>query len=156
MFLLSLRSEELGRAFEGTQRLEVDALQDEFAGLDRREVQDIVDEGQQGTPGIPNDRGELTLFLVEWGFEQQVRHADHAVHRRADLMAYRSKEFRLHARCRETLIARLGLCLLSPLTCGDVGIDLQNCQWLAVLVALQGPATCHGQQGSIPAPMHEL
>ena len=41
----------------------------------------------------------FSLFGIQVRGHQQVRHAHDAVHRRADLVAHRGKEFRLEARC---------------------------------------------------------
>ena len=50
--------------------------------------------------------GEVALLVVESGVEQQLGHADHAVHRRADLVAHVGQERRLHVRRLDRLVAR--------------------------------------------------
>ena len=64
--------------------------------------------------------GVLALLGVELGVEQQPGHADHAVHRRADLVAHVGQELRLQARGLERLVARDGQLLLGSLSLGDV------------------------------------
>ena len=49
--------------------------------------------------------GVLALVGVELGVEQQLGHADHAVHRRADLVAHVGQELGLQPRGLERLVA---------------------------------------------------
>ena len=58
--------------------------------------------------GLRDHVDALLLIAVERGFLQQTRHADDAVHRRADLMAHRRQEPALGAGGGERLVARLG------------------------------------------------
>jgi len=61
-------------------------------GLDLGEVEDVIDDGQQRIAGIA-DRGDVVVLLgVERSIEQQAAHANHRVHRRADLVAHRCQE----------------------------------------------------------------
>ena len=69
-------------------QLEVDLLQLDLAGLDLGEVQDVVDDRQEPFPGSAYGLGVLALHPGELGVEQQPRHADHTVQRRADLVAH--------------------------------------------------------------------
>ncbi len=73
-------------------QVEVDRLQLELARLDLREVQDVVDDAEQRLARPPNRLGVLALLRRERRVEQQARHADHAVHRRADLVAHHRQE----------------------------------------------------------------
>ena len=86
--------------------VELGALELELAGLDLRQVEDVVDDRQQRVARRAHHRRVAALLLVELGVEQQLRHPDHAVHRRADLVAHVGQELRLHARGLERLVAR--------------------------------------------------
>ena len=61
-------------------------LELEPAGLDLGEVEDVVDDRQQRLAERGSRLRVLALLGVEVGLEQQLGHADHAVHRRADLV----------------------------------------------------------------------
>ena len=87
-------------------QVEVGGIELELARLDLREVEDVVDDRQQRLAGGGDRLGVLALRLVELGVEQQLAHADHAVHRRADLVADVGHEHRLHPRGLERLVAR--------------------------------------------------
>ena len=50
--------------------------------------------------------GALALLVGQAHVEQQLGHADHAVHRRADLVAHVGQERRLHVRRLDRLVAR--------------------------------------------------
>jgi len=82
-------------------------IEGQLAGIDLREVEDVVDDGEQRIARFDDDLGEGALARVELGLGQQLGHAEHAVHRRADLMAHIGEEFRfrtvgglgLHQQC---------------------------------------------------------
>ena len=67
-------------------------LELDLAGLDLREVEDVVDDREQGVARRPDGLGVVALLLVERGVEQQPAHPDDRVHRRADLVAHRGQE----------------------------------------------------------------
>ncbi len=81
--------------------LEVDS-----ARLELGEVQDVVDDPQQRTPGAMDAGGVPTLRLIQRGVQQQTGQPDHPVHRGADLVAHRRQELRLRPRRRQRLVAR--------------------------------------------------
>ena len=58
------------------------------------------------SPGGAHGLGEPALLVVERRVEQQVGHAEHAVHRRADLVAHVGQELGLQAGRRERVVAR--------------------------------------------------
>ena len=106
-------------------QIEIERLERELARLDLREVEDVVDDRQERLAAGSDGLGEVALLLVEPGLEQQARHADDAVHRRANLMAHVREERRLCARrgeggvasCRQLLerFAQLRRALHDPL-----------------------------------------
>ena len=63
------------------------------------------------------------LLGAQLGFEQQPRHAEHAVHRRADLVAHGGEEAGLGAASGFRLVARVGNRVFQRLALGDVAPD---------------------------------
>ena len=76
-------------------KIERSMLELDLAGLDLREVEDVVDDQQQGIAGRPDRLGVVALLVVERGVEDQPAHPDDRVHRRPDLVAHRREERRL-------------------------------------------------------------
>ena len=98
LLLRRLRRQQVKRVFNARAQVKRLVLQFELAGLDLREVEDVVDDGEQGfAAGI--DRLHVAVLLVgQRGFQQQAGHGDDAVHRRADFVAHVGQEFRFGAR----------------------------------------------------------
>ncbi len=67
-------------------------LELEAARLDLREVEDVVDQGQQGVAAGADGFDVVALLEVEIGLEQEPGHADHPVERGADLVAHVGQE----------------------------------------------------------------
>ena len=78
-------------------------IERQLAGIYLGEIENVVDDGEQRIARLGDDVGEGLLARRELGLRQKLGHAEHAVHRRADLMAHIGKEFGLGA------IGRLGL-----------------------------------------------
>src|SRR4029078_3209165 len=77
---------------QGLAWIEVDAFQRQLARPDLREVEDVVDDRDEAG-GRPLDLlAVLALLRGERGLEQEADGTDHAVHRRADLVADRGQE----------------------------------------------------------------
>jgi SAM-dependent methyltransferase len=74
------------------------SLELDLARFYLREIENVVDDGQQRFAGPADDLDILDLLTGERRVEQQGRHADDAVHRRADLMAHVREELRFGAR----------------------------------------------------------
>ena len=86
-----------------SRRRNGDALEVELAGLDLREVEDVVDDRQQRLGRVARPWSRYSrCSAVEVGVEHQLGHADDAVHRRADLVAHVGQELALGA------VGRLG------------------------------------------------
>jgi hypothetical protein len=68
-------------------QVHLDALELELARLDFRVVEQVVDDEEEGVRARADDVRVLALAAVEVGVEQQRRHPEHAVHRRAHLVA---------------------------------------------------------------------
>ena len=92
----------LGQQLDGgVDRLgevELGVLELELAGLDLRQVEDVVDDRQQRVARRADHPRVAALLLGQLGVEQQLGHPDHAVHRRADLVAHVGQELRLQLR----------------------------------------------------------
>ena len=86
------RADQVERRLDALAQVERMRLDVHPAGLDLREVEDVVDDRQQRVAGVADGRGEVALLVVERRVEQQAAHADHGVHRRADLVAHRRQE----------------------------------------------------------------
>ena len=102
-------------------RLNGAEVEHELAGVDLREIEDVVDDGEQRVARLDDDVGEHLLLRRQLGFCQQLGHAEHAVHRRADLVAHIGEEFGLGAVGEHRLALRFLELLLAFLELGDVG-----------------------------------
>jgi hypothetical protein len=69
-------------------QIEIGMLELNLARLNLREIENIVDQGEQGARAVHDGVCELTLHGAQLRVEQQLRHAHHPIHRRADLMAH--------------------------------------------------------------------
>ncbi len=88
-----------GKRGDGTQDIvdfEIDGLHVELAGLDLREIEDVIDDREQRGAGVVDLADVVALFRVERGFKREVGQADDGVHRRADFVAHVGEEHRLH------------------------------------------------------------
>lgn len=63
-------------------------LQNQLSGLDPGEIEDVIDDPQQGTSTITDSVEIALLSLIQIGVQQQFGHADHCIHRGPDLMAH--------------------------------------------------------------------
>jgi hypothetical protein len=93
--LAGLRRQQRAHLLQEAGDREVDPLELEPAGLDAREVEDVVDDREQ-VPPRGADRGHVALLLgLERLGREQVGHAEHAGQRRPDLVAHRRQELGL-------------------------------------------------------------
>ena len=93
-----LHGDQVQRALHAVAQREGPGLQLQLARLDLGEVQDVVDDRQQGVTAAPDGLGVVALLGVQRGVEQQAAHADDGVHRGADLVAHGGEEGRLGRR----------------------------------------------------------
>ena len=89
-----LRAERVERAGDQAGQRERGVFQLEPAGLDLGEVEQVVDDAQQRLRRIAHGRHALALLLVQALVLENLHHAEHAVHRRADLVAHGGEEGR--------------------------------------------------------------
>jgi hypothetical protein len=86
---------------------ERDLLEVELAGLDLGEVEDVVDQVQQRVGRLLRRAADSALLRASAErLQQQLGHADDAVHRRADLVAHVGEELALRARRALGRVAR--------------------------------------------------
>ena len=90
--------------------------EDHLAGFDLREVQDVVDDGQEACRRVAHRLRIAHLLGREVRIEQQARHPDHAVHGSPDLVAHAGQEVALRP------AGGLGR-LLEPLLGGELPLD---------------------------------
>ena len=91
-------------------------LELELARLDLRVVEDVVDHVSSASPLERTTSANSRCSPRQLGVEQEIGHADHGVHRRADLVAHRGEEVALRLRRGFRFLAR-------ALKLGDVVID---------------------------------
>ena len=70
-------------------------LELELSRFDLREVENVVDDGQEMVAAGPDRLRDLSLLVVERRVREQRRHADDGVHGRPDLVAHVGEELRL-------------------------------------------------------------
>ena len=81
-----------------SRRLNEPRFEFELAGFDLGEIEDVIDDIEQRAAGLVDGVGIAALAVIQAGrMAQQLRHAEHAVHRRADLMAHARQELALGA-----------------------------------------------------------
>jgi hypothetical protein len=86
--------------------VEVDLGELQLAGLDARQVEDVAQHLQQRQAGTARHFGEAALLGSQVGVEQELGHAEDAVHRRPDLVAHVGQELRLRPARRLGVVAR--------------------------------------------------
>ena len=67
------------------------------ASLDLGEIENIVQQSHQNMPGIVDDPGIFGLFLIQLCAHQDLRDAEYAVERCADLVTHRGEKFGFRA-----------------------------------------------------------
>ena len=65
------------------------------AGLDVGDVENVVEQIEQGQPGALDRLGVLLLLWRQVGAEQQIGKAEHAVHGRAQFVAHQGQKIAL-------------------------------------------------------------
>ena len=114
------------RVAENFADLEGGVVQLELAGFDLGEVENVVDEREQRLGRILDDAQVLALHGRQLGSQQQLRHADDGVHRRADLVAHVRQEGALGAAGGFGRLHRLSLRVLHLFALRDVDGDSQD------------------------------
>ena len=155
-FRFGLVADQVADVVDDAFQLKVGEFELQFAGLDLREVKNVVDDVQQMVSGI-GDLAELSVLLwVVHTALQQVREADDGVHRGANLMAHVGQKLALGAvgalcfvACGGQLkgarinqffkvLAMLRQFFADPLFLGDVFLDRQIVRDPAIRLAYRG------------------
>ena len=84
--------EHFGRVFQQGPDVKIDLFELELLGFDLGDIQDVVDEGEQGLAAVANEIGVLALLAGKGRAQEQRGHADHSIHRSADLVAHIGQE----------------------------------------------------------------
>ena len=100
------RRQKLADVFHDVAHAGFTRLENERARFDLGEIEDLLDEREERHAGLPDRLGIGALVGLELGFEQQPRHAEDAVHRRADFVAHGGEEMRFRAAGFLRLVAR--------------------------------------------------
>ncbi len=67
-------------------------FQIELAGLDFRQIENVVDDREQARPGPCDDFGVASMTRRKVSRRQHLGHHHHAIHRRPDFVAHGSEE----------------------------------------------------------------
>ena len=118
--LVGLRRQQLHHALHALVDRQRGGIEVQLVGLDLGEVEDLVDQGEQRARRALDGVGVGALLGGEVRIGQQRRHAEDAVHRRADLVAHGGQEARLGAVGGFRLLARLPQLGLRVPPLGDV------------------------------------
>jgi hypothetical protein len=95
--LVGAREQEVDDALDAAAQAELVLLQREAPGLDRGEVEDVVEDRQEALGGAMDRAPVVALVRRQVGLEQELRHPDDPVHRGADLVAHAREELALCA-----------------------------------------------------------
>ena len=120
------------------QGLELEAMQVELqlAGLDLRIVEDVVEQAEQRLRRAVSLLHIVQLARIELGGLDQLKHAEHRVHRRADLVAHVGQEGALGRTGGVGLLLGLAQARLQFELGGDVAVDPGDLQRVALGIAL--------------------
>ncbi len=76
--------------------MKFDHLELEFAGFDLREIENVVDQVEQAERGALRHEQVFALLRIQLGIEDQLRHAENAIHRRPDFVAHVREKLALY------------------------------------------------------------
>jgi len=94
--IVCLLGGERGHGTDDFVQLEIGGFDIEFARLNLREIQNVVDDGQERGAGVVHLTDIIALLRRELGFEGEMREPDDGIHRRADFMTHVGEEHGLH------------------------------------------------------------
>ena len=121
-------------ALHGVAQLEVNHLEGQLGRLHLGEVQDVVDDAQQGIGAVADGFREIPLLLVQLGVEEQAGHARDRIHGGANLMAHVGQEFGFDPRGLERGVPRLLQGGLGDLELRNVAGDADDAGYASALV----------------------
>ena len=106
---IGLDGEEVDDFLEARAQGERLVVQFQAARLDLGEIERVVDEAQEVVAAGGDETDQLLLLGLERRVEEEARHADDAVHRRANLVTHHREKVALDLRGLEGLVAGLFL-----------------------------------------------
>ncbi|OQA08482.1 MAG: hypothetical protein BWY66_00964 [bacterium ADurb.Bin374] len=118
---------------------EVRGFHREFAGLDLREVEDVVDDAHQILGGAMHLFDIIPLPRVKAGLKGETRHAENSIHRGPDLVRHVREEVRLRRRGRFRHLLGRRQDLFDLLLRIEVHVDADQPFALAVHITLDTP-----------------
>ena len=89
----------LQRVAEALGQFELNGVQSDLTRLNFREVQDVVDNGQQRVGGGLEHGEILRLFRREWGGDEQLTHSQDAIQGSPNLVAHVCQELAFRLAC---------------------------------------------------------
>src|SRR5215469_2699646 len=94
-FLMCARGKQAHCVFEGVAETEVSLIEIELPCFDLREIEQVIDQGEQGIGGILDRAQVFALLAGELSAQGKLGHAHDRVHRRANLVAHVGEELTL-------------------------------------------------------------
>jgi hypothetical protein len=106
LLLMRAHPHRLGGLVDKLSDVKVDLLETELATFDLREIQDVVDQIEQGHAVAAHDVEVAALLFGQVAFPEHIGHPKHCVHRGANLVRHARKEVGLGPRAFERGFAR--------------------------------------------------
>src|SRR5215831_1297631 len=137
LFLMSARGKQAHSVLEGVAEIEVSLVEFELPCLDFREIEQVIDQREQGIRRILDHAQVFALLAGERSAQRKLGHSHNRVHRRANLVAHVGEELALRS-CR----------FFRDLLCGFqvARIQSQRCFCLRALDKLADLTSDCGQQ----------
>ena len=145
--LISTRDKRFERRSDAISQAESARREFHPAALNFVKIQDAVDYVEQHVCRRIRHVEMFTLFGVEFGLEDQLRHADNSVHRGADFVAHIGNELALRSACRFGGFFGPSQFAFHQIARGHVACHAEHD--LVLLRPIGGPE--HRNQGTIPA-----
>src|SRR5271170_2431346 len=137
ILVLCLLADNGGQVVEHLIETEVDRLYVQLASLDLREVQDVINNAEQGLGSTLYFRQIVALLRRQLRPECQMRHPEDRIHWRADLVAHVGQEVGLGLRRSHRLFFGGEEIGFRPLSNGYVFGQRDDVLWLAFSVPEQ-------------------
>lgn len=96
-FLGRADAERFERVADAIAQAEIYCLQFQLAGLDLREIENVVNQTEERVGGAFHHPEIFALFASELGIERKIGHADDAIHRGPNFVAHVREKFALRA-----------------------------------------------------------
>ena len=117
-----LLAEQVGDVVQYLAQAERHRLDDQLASLDFREIQNVIDDAEQGLGCAMGFFDIVAGTLGQFLAQAQLGKTQHGIDRGTNLVAHVCQEGALGERGSFSLIARLAQCLIGALALGDIAI----------------------------------